>query len=64
VFPGLDQSLADFIQSGGEIEPEPEIEELPPLQIKPDPIKDAQHDDAINYEKEALDVLREALATK
>jgi phage-related protein (TIGR01555 family) len=41
VFPGLDQSLADFIQSGGELEHEPEIEDLPPVAPSPNPtIKD------------------------
>jgi hypothetical protein len=35
VFPGLDQSLGDFLDAGGEIDPEPEIEELPPAAPKP-----------------------------
>lgn len=31
VFPGLDQALDDFIDAGGEIDPEPDLSELPPM---------------------------------
>lgn len=41
VFPGLDQSLGDFIEGGGEIDPEPVVEELPPVAPEPKPaVKD------------------------
>jgi phage-related protein (TIGR01555 family) len=39
VFPGLDQSLSDFIDAGGEIDPEPEVIEVaPPGAAKPAPV--------------------------
>ena len=42
VFPGLDQSLGDFIEGGGEIDPETVVEELPPVAPAPKPaVKDA-----------------------
>jgi hypothetical protein len=63
VFPGLDQSLGDFIEGGGEIDPEPEIEELPPNEPKPKPVVKDEFP-VIDYEREALDILRDALATK
>jgi hypothetical protein len=41
VFPGLDQSLGDFLGAGGEIDPEPVVEELPPAAVEPKPaVKD------------------------
>lgn len=31
VFPGLDQALTDFIEGGGELDPEPDLSEMPPM---------------------------------
>jgi phage-related protein (TIGR01555 family) len=65
VLPGLDQSYEEFISGGGEIVPEESEEDITPTvkpkeeKPEPEPVKDER----LELEREALELLKDALAS-